>query len=234
MVGMNPEQRVLVPVSHQRWQTITFVHFGFDPRTVAELLPAGLEPDVHEGLAWVGITPFRLHASVVPVSPGPKVVVGEANVRTYARRSNGGEDGIWFLSLHLDQGLVAAGLRIVSGLPYEHATVEVDDSDDTVSYRVAPAGRGGTFLEMEVDIREDVLAPDPLDAFLVGRWRAFIRRLGRVLTVPVWHPPWPLRRAQLRRLEQSVLVRYGLTKPVTDPHVLFSVGVDTRVGLPRL
>ncbi|HYZ36736.1 MAG TPA: DUF2071 domain-containing protein, partial [Pseudonocardiaceae bacterium] len=60
MVGAFPEERVHWPVAHQRWRKLTFLHWPYDPAQVQRLLPAELEVHTHDGLAWVGLTPFLL------------------------------------------------------------------------------------------------------------------------------------------------------------------------------
>ncbi|CAE7731112.1 argG, partial [Symbiodinium sp. CCMP2456] len=40
---------------HDAWENALFVHWPVPPEVVANLLPRGLEPDVLEGSAWVGL-----------------------------------------------------------------------------------------------------------------------------------------------------------------------------------
>lgn len=232
-----PEGRIRVPSSQQRWSDLTFVHVGYEPAGIASLLPRGLEPDTYDDLAWVGITPFRMEASVLPVVSGPRRTVGEANVRTYVRDRRG-RDGILFLSLELDDRIVARALRTTVGLPYRAADVGLERSGDTIRYRVdrhGADGRGHLELGIEVGDRIPEDAVEPFEVFLVGRWRAYVERFGRLFTVPVEHPPWPLHRADLLGLDNRLLPPQGqLPAPRTDPHVLFSPGVRrVRLGLPR-
>ena len=47
------------------------------------------------------------------------------------------------------------------------------------------------------------------------------------------HDPWPLHRATVASVEDELLVASGLPRPVVDPLVHWSPGVDVRVGAPR-
>ena len=72
------------------------------------------------------------------------------------------------------------------------------------------------------------------DHWLTGRWRGWARVAGRLAEVPVEHQPWPLWRADVVQLEESLLQSVGLPSPSDPPVVHYSPGVDARLGLPRL
>ncbi len=76
------------------------LHWAYDPAQIRPLVPAELEVDTWDGLAWVSITPFRMvnfRLPGLPPVPGFSTFP-ESNVRTYVRGPDG-RDGLWFLSL---------------------------------------------------------------------------------------------------------------------------------------
>lgn len=234
MASWQPTESVPLPSTQQGWEALTFVHFAYDPDVIAGMLPEPLVPDLHDGAAWVGVTPFRLQASVVPAAPGPRSTHVEVNVRTYVRHPDG-RDGIWFLSLELDQAAVAGALRTALGLPYRWSDTWIDDRGREVGYgarRRAPHRAGE--LEMEVAVGEPIAdPPGELEVFLVGRWRAFTEIAGELLSVPVEHESWPLATAELTGWRTSAFLEsLGLPPPDAEPHVMFSEGVDVRLGFP--
>lgn len=235
MPSWEPARRVRIPSVQQGWEALTFVHVPYEPDVIARLLPDPLTPDLHQGRAWVGITPFRLRAAVLPVAPGPRSTHVEVNVRTYVRDREG-RDGLWFLSLDLDQPIVAAGLRVAAALPYRWSDTRIEEAGTRVRYEASrrPPHRPGR-LELEVEHGEPLPSPPGVfETYLVGRWLAFTTRAGRLLRVPVEHEPWPLRRARLTSWRSDrFLESLGLPEPDADPHVLFSPGVDVRLGFPR-
>lgn len=234
MASWEPTERVWVPTTQQGWESLTFVHFAYDPAVISRLLPDPLVPDVHDGSAWVGITPFRLRASLLPTVPGPRRTYVEANVRTYVRHPDG-RDAIWFLSLDINQPAVVAAMRATLSLPYRWSQMRIDDDGSEVAYQVhrRPPHRPGS-LKMRVALGEPLHAPGEFETFLVGRWRAFTHRGGELLDVPVEHEPWPLVEAELTEFASDrFLSGLGLPEPWGEPHVLFSPGVDTRIGFPR-
>jgi uncharacterized protein len=234
MASWEPEERVDVASTQQGWEALTFVHFAYEPEAIASLVPAPLTLDTFEGRAWVGITPFRLQASVLPMAPGPRTTHVEVNVRTYVRDADG-RDGLWFLSLELDQGAVAAAIRTALALPYRWSDAWIEDEGTVVRYGVRrrPPHREGS-LELAVEVGEPLEEVGPFETYLVGRWRAFTERGGTMLTVPVEHEPWRLVHAELTEWRSDrFLESLGLPTPSAEPHVLFSPGVDAKLGFPH-
>lgn len=235
MASWEAPHRIRVPAVQQSWRSLTFVHVGYPPEVIAGFLPHGLVPDTFDGMAWVGITPFRMHASLLPVAPGPRVPVGEVNVRTYVRDRRG-EDALWFLSLELEQCAVVAGLRTTLRLPYRWARTDITVDEDHVGYLCArrrPHRPGGLSLEVEVGQELQPRDVGDFETFLVGRWRAYTTLAGRLVSVPVEHQPWTLHRAEASTYDEDLTSSLGLPEPATAPHLLFSPGVDARLGWPR-
>ncbi len=67
-----------------RWDTLTFLHWSYEPDVVARLLPVGLTLDTFDGKAWVGLVPFNMRVSLprTPSMPWASRFC-ETNVRTY-------------------------------------------------------------------------------------------------------------------------------------------------------
>jgi uncharacterized protein len=218
-----------MPALRAGWLTQTFVHWPYPPEMVQALLPEGLVVDVHEGAAWVGLTPFAM-ADVRP--PGvPAWVPGvptfaETNLRTYVRHRNG-RDGLWFLSIEVACPLMLAARAI--GAPYHPGTLSVSTGGDTVSY-AGSRWAGGPSYRLVVRPGEPI-EPTERDMWLTSRWRAYTRRLGMLWETPVEHEPWPLADATVDVLEETLTTAAGLPAPLTEPVVRFSPGVRrVRLG----
>jgi uncharacterized protein YqjF (DUF2071 family) len=229
VVAYGAEQRVRMPALRAGWLTQTFVHWPYPPEMVQALLPEGLVVDVHEGAAWVGLTPFAM-ADVRP--PGvPAWVPGvptfaETNLRTYVRHRNG-RDGLWFLSIEVACPLMLAARAI--GAPYHPGTLSVSTGGDTVSY-AGSRWAGGPSYRLVVRPGEPI-EPTERDMWLTSRWRAYTRRLGMLWETPVEHEPWPLADATVDVLEETLTTAAGLPAPLTEPVVRFSPGVRrVRLG----
>ena len=229
-----PPRRVTSAVLHQSWRDLTMLHWPADPERVAPLLPAGTSPDVLDGATYVGLVPFVMSEIRVLGAPPLPWLSGfpETNVRLYAVDGDG-RRGVVFRSLEASRLLPVLVARATYGLPYTWARMSVRHGPATVAYETArrwPAPRGaGGLVRVAVGPR---CATDPLSLFLTARWGLYSRfRGGRTVWAPVEHGPWPLHRAQLVDLRDDLVQAAGL-RVEGEPHVLWSPGVDVRIGRP--
>jgi hypothetical protein len=99
--------------------------------------------------------------------------------------------------------------------------------------RYEPRGAG-----YRISVRSGAEYPEadlgPLDHFLTTRHRLYTVKMGRLVTVDVWHPSWPLHRAEVLDLRQDLTEAAGLPRPHGAPLAHYSPGVSTRIGLPRI
>ena len=233
MAGNRPEERVRTTPVRQSWRTMTFLHWPIDPAIIQSRLPEGLVPDVIDGSAWVGLTPFRLERfrllGGIPLPPSS--TFPETNLRTYVRDRQG-RDGLWFFSLDVSNPLNVVGGR-VGGVPYHWSAMSVSG---TTSVRYRCDRRLGPPARHDITIRPGAALPDDdpraLAGLLAGRWRAYVRYAGRLVVVPVEHQPWPLRSATIEHLDETLTVAAGLPRRGDEPLVHFSDGVDASLGLP--
>jgi len=225
------------PVMRQRWERLTFLHWSYDPGVIQRLLPDGLQADLYDGRAWVGLVPFfmRVH------TPGGRGVPWvsnfcETNVRTYVR-DQAGQPGIWFLSLDAARGGAVAVARASYGLPYFWSSMRLSRNGRDVSYhcrRRIPGPRGAV-SEVRIRIGEpyEPAGLGDRDHFLTARWRLYSVFAGRQLSARAEHQPWPLYRAEALAVTDGLIPAAGLPAPAGDPLVHYSPGVDVRIGLPE-
>ncbi|MDX6448185.1 MAG: uncharacterized protein QOD08_648, partial [Gaiellaceae bacterium] len=83
----------------QTWDDLLFAHWVVPEARLRPHLPDALELDLHDGTAYLGITPFEVTGlRVRGTLPLPRVSTFlELNVRTYV--TDGDKPGIWFFSL---------------------------------------------------------------------------------------------------------------------------------------
>ncbi|MFN2590402.1 MAG: YqjF family protein [Actinomycetota bacterium] len=235
-VHPHPRETVRWPMLRQRWATFAAVHWPYEPLTVQSLLPDPLVVESFEGSAWVSLTPFVMEGMRPPIAPAMPWLstYPEANVRTYARHPSG-RDGLWFFSLDVGRLAVALTGRAMFRLPYMWAGMEVTREAGVIRYGAQRrwGGPGGSF---DLAVSEgQALGADagPLDHFLTARWGSFSTGPLRMTYTPVEHQPWPLRRASVERLDQSLVEAAGLPSPTRDPVVHVSPGVDVKLGFPQ-
>lgn len=228
-------QPVRRAVMVQGWFDLAYVHFRYDPDEIAALLPPGLDVDIHDGSAWVGLIPFSMRGIGLPRLPAVPYLGSfpEVNVRTYVVHD--GVPGVWFFSLDVNRLIPALVARTTYRLPYcwgrASTTIEGDVSRTSVRRRWP---RRGPSTDTVVRIGGRITEPSPLEIFLSARWGLYSRGSGDALRyAPVDHPEWTLHRAELLSIDDSLITATGLSAPRGEPHVMFSPGVPVRVGLPR-
>ncbi|MEN9824133.1 MAG: hypothetical protein RLZ04_2559 [Actinomycetota bacterium] len=225
------------PVMVQRWNDVVFVNWRTNPDDVQRLLPRGVDVDTFEGDAWVSLVPFHMDRLGLPgLAPLPHVgSFPEVNVRTYVR--SGRRRGVWFFSLDVDRLLPAVTARVAYSLPYCSGSAHHGRAGDVLTSSVDrrwPRSVSPASSRIAVRTGDPIDASAPLIAFLTARWGLIsASRGGRLRYAPVDHGPWPLHSAELLHLDDTLVTAAGLPSPVGDPVVMWSPGVDVRVGLPR-
>jgi uncharacterized protein YqjF (DUF2071 family) len=220
---------------YQEWECLTFLHWRYEPDAVRRLLPAGLELELFDGSAWVGLVPFRIlrlkppRAFALPwISHFP-----ETNVRTYVR-GPGGETGVWFFSLDAARLGAVIGARLFYGLPYYWANMNVQCANGIAEYA---SRRTGGAKPAHARIRVSAgprIAAGELERFLTARFRLYAMLRGKLAFADIEHEPWPLHQARTEHLEQTLIEAAGLPIPQGEPLTHYSPAVHVRVGPPHV
>lgn len=224
----------------QTWADLAYLHFDYSPDAVQRLLPTGLEVDLFEGRAWVGLIPFSMRDVGLPRLPAVPYLGSfpEINVRTYVTR--GGVPGVWFFSLDVNRLLPAVVARLTYRLPYcwGRAThTVVDGSLRTTVERRWPRSPGDASrptTRISLTIGDELVEPTAFDHWASARWGLYSEGFGRrLMYAPVDHPRWRLHAASLVDLDDSLITAAGLPAPSSQPRCLFSPGVPVRIGMPQ-
>ena len=212
-----------LPVMHQRWGKLLFLHWSVPEELLRPLIPEPLVIDTFDGVAWVGVTPFTMWG-LRPAFAPPIPLLSEShelNVRTYVHLD--GVPGVWFLSLDASNAAAVLGARLAFHLPYFGARMSLERRDRTLRFasrrtsrRVAPAGFEATWTV------GDALAPaEPgsLEFFLIERYCLYSARADRLYRVRIFHRPWPLHAARLHSCRSTMIEAQGLPSPEDGPLV---------------
>lgn len=226
------------PTFVQNWRRLTFLHWPVAPEAVAGMLPPGTRPDTLDGLTYVGLVPFLMHR--VGLGPGPGLpylgTFCETNVRLYSVDAEG-RRGVVFRSL--DAARLAPVLvgRAGVGLPYIWSSMRMRRDGSVITYECRRRGRAGRGAHSTARVRPGapVTDPSPLEHFLTARWGLHVSWRGRTVHLPNEHAPWPLHRAELLDLDDTLIQAAGLPQPPGPPvSVLYSPGVAVRFGTPSV
>lgn len=232
----NP-RRVERPVMLQGWHDLGSIHWRYDPAVVQRLLPDGVRVDTFDGSAWVGLLPFHMRRIRVPGLPafGPLSTFPETNIRTYLV-DPAGRRGVWFCSLDITRLLPALVARATYRLPYCWSAMSIEQTGDEWAYtsrRRWPRGEASSRVRFRVGDAVPVDEIGDLDHFLTARWALGTRFGRRLMWAEVDHEPWVVHRAEVLEVDETLLAAAGLPAPEGDPVVLWSPGVDVRIGRPR-
>jgi uncharacterized protein len=232
----SPRQEPREPtVLRQNWRELLVVHWELDPEQLRRLIPPRLTLDLHEGRAYISLTPFRVTGVRPPLMPPLPVVsrFGEVNVRTYVHL-DGADPGVWFFSLDASSRLAVAGARLAYHLPYYPASIRLESSAGRYRFLSRRHGGGGCEATWDVSGELTEARPETLDFFLVERYVLYSQRADQLFRARVHHRPYPLRKATLVRLEEDLLARAGVLEPPgRRPLTHFSPGVEVKIYPPQ-
>ena len=219
----------------QRWSELLFLHWEVPAAALAALVPPGLEIDVHDGRAYVGLVPFRVSGVRPPLLPPVPGLsrFDEINVRTYVHR-HGRDPGVWFFSLDASTRVGVATARALFHLGYRYAEARLSVDGDRrrfLSRRVSP---GPVPAGCDIGYRPQGpvrrAEPGTLEHFLVERYVLYSadgeRRLYRGR---VHHAPYPLQDATVDLLEEDLVSAAGIARPPESPLAHFASAVDVEI-----
>jgi uncharacterized protein len=228
---------VLRAILGQRWTDLAFLHWPVEPSVVAPLLPAGTVPDTFDGVSYAGLIAFRMQR--FGFLGGPAVpYLGtflETNVRLYSVDAQG-RRAVVFRSLEAERLIPVLTAQLSLRLPYMWARMRLTRHDDVLTYesrRRWPGPRGAR-TRISVRVGAPIAEASPLEHFLTARWGLHTRAWGRTRHLANEHPRWPLHRASLLELDDTLLAAAGLPTISGPPvSVLFSPGVPVIFGNTR-
>ena len=228
-------------LSAQRWQELAFLHWPIDPGAVSHFMPAGVRPDVIDGLSYIGLVPFRMRGAGPSRLPTPYFgTFSETNVRLYSVDDQD-RHGIVFLTLEASRLATVLLARISLGLPYAWSQMSVTPSGDERTYRSRrrwprPSLGPNDGLKVGGTIRilpGEPAVPTELEIWLTARWGLHTSVARRTWWVPNEHPPWRLQQAELLDFDCDLVAACGVdVDPAAMLRPLWSPGVRTTFGRP--
>lgn len=225
-----PRQRPVEKIKgYQSWRNLAFLHWEVPVAELELLLPAGLQPDLFQGKAYVGLVPFEMkniRPSWCPRALGFNFL--ETNVRTYVLHKN--EPGVFFFSLDASSLTAVKIARWIWHLPYFHSNMTFSNEQNTYQYGLKRANDFQSQIKIKAGKPMPPSQPDSLEYFLLERYLLFTQLKGRILRGQVHHVPYPAREASLVNFEDQLLEVNGLTNLNSSPDLVhFSTGVDVEI-----
>jgi uncharacterized protein YqjF (DUF2071 family) len=212
----------------QSWYDLAFIHYRIDQKVLRPLIPAWLDIDVYDTTAWLAIVPFRMHDVMVGNmrSIGALSNFPEFNVRTYVTHK--GKPGVWFFSLDAHSMPIVAGGKLLVGLPYRYARMRHETISGTHVFASTRIGKEPElFGEYRPTGEEWFAKSGTFEHWATERYCLYSTSpRGRKLRLDVHHKPWPLYDATGSVTVRHTFLRSELVIDQSQPHFLFSPGVD--------
>ena len=214
---------------YQSWRNLAFLHWEVPVKELEAVLPAGLQPDLFQGKAYIGLVPFEMkniRPAWCPKALGFNFL--ETNIRTYVLHKN--EPGVFFFSLDASSLIAVKIARWIWHLPYFHSGMTFSNEQTTCEYNLKRDNNIQSNIKIKVGQPIPPSQPDSLEYFLLERYLLFTQLRGRILRGQVHHVPYPARSASLIDFEDQLLEVNGFTGLNTSPDLIhFSTGVDVEI-----
>lgn len=225
-------------VMAQQWLDLLFAHWPLPVATMRALVPPQLELDTWEGMAWVGVVPFRMQGvrpRLVPAMPWLSAFP-ELNVRTYVKvRDRGVEKtGVYFFSLEAANPIAVAIARSAFKLPYFNAEMALVETNGAIAYhsrrthrQAPPAEFVGSYGPAGAIYQS---TPGSFDAWLTERYALYtVDQRARVYIGEIHHIPWSLQPATATIATNTMAQASNLTLPDVAPVLHFVRHLDVVV-----
>jgi uncharacterized protein YqjF (DUF2071 family) len=209
------------PMMHQTWDKLLFLHWPIPAEHLRPLVPARLQIDTWEGMAWIAITPLVVRGLRPPLLPALPVVSRtlEINVRTYVHLD--GVPGVWFFSLDAANPLAVWGARIGFSLPYLRASMRKKEQEGRIEFTSRRTNAGAPPAVLSAAWTRGARLPEVLpqsrEFFLIERYCLYAENASGLYRARIHHRPWPLCSAALLRWESTMIESLGLPTPGHSP-----------------
>jgi len=191
------------------------------------LIPAGLQLDTFDNAAWVGLVLFEIFDTPgIPHFP-------ETNLRTYVVGPDG-SPAVWFFSLEASSLTAVIGARIGYHLSYFWAKMSITSEGGVIHYqsrrRWPHDSRAMTDVRIQPSEPYSSAELTERDHFLTARYRLYTSARGRLRSARIEHPPWPLAKARVIDLRQTLFENAGLPPPTGVPLVHYADELAVKIG----
>ncbi len=222
-----------IPIMHQSWGKLLFMHWPIDAALLRDHIPKQLEIDTFEGSAWIGVIPFTMwgiRASFLPPVPGTDAF-HELNVRTYVHVD--GVPGVWFFSLDAANRLAVWGARQFYYLPYFNAEMKLEQEAETISYSSIRQDDDGPPAEFEatwsIGKHLPTSEPESLEFFLTERYCLYSENDGEIYRARIHHPRWPLQEASVSEGTSTMTNSLGINPQFAEAHLRYAEAIDVEI-----
>ena len=205
----------------QEWRELTFMHWKVDPERLKPHLPDGLEIDLFNGEAYVGVIPFvmkNVRPRGLPSVPGISTFA-EFNVRTYVIKD--GQAGVFFLTLDAKSLVTCFYAPRAYGLPYRYAKAKVKYEGESLQWRSRRSSDGAELIGSTSN-KGPLQSSDSntLEHYFFERYCLYTEHQGCIRRAYVYHQPWSFTEAEVNLESNSLLESYNMGLDALSPDLI--------------
>nr|WP_295969965.1 DUF2071 domain-containing protein [uncultured Bacillus sp.] len=186
--------------STQRWKDVLFLHWPVSAEWLQPHIVPGLQLDLFDGTAWIGLVFFQVHGMRPRFMPPIPYLSSylQLNVRTYV--TNKDKPGVYFFNLDVNSGLAAFLARVVYSLPFRKAEMKQCQQGDFVDI---------TSVKKNMQVEERLSCSytpvsslycarrNTLDYWLLERYCLWNIKQGELFRTDIHHTQWNLQQAEV-------------------------------------
>ena len=206
----------------QEWKYLTFMHWRVSPKILSHYLPEGIELDLYEGNAYVGLIPFlmkdvhpRLLFPISGISNFP-----EFNIRTYVKVNN--KPGVYFLTLDAQSLITCFYASRAYGLPYNYTMGKIEVNEKRYSWESKRFIKGYEVSGTSNMIGKSMISKQgSIEEFLFERYCLFALRNKKICVGYTKHNPWNIYVAQAEVKKNNLTKSFNLgIKNLLEPELV--------------
>ena len=214
----------------QTWHDLLFAHWPVPTELMRPLVPQQLALDTFDGQCWVAVTPFHMsgvRARGLPALPWLSRFP-EFNVRTYVSFDD--KPGVFFFSLDAGNLPAVWAARAFYRLPYFHAKMRVDITNDSFAYGSRRYQGEAEFRSRYRPVREvQFRKKGTLEYWLTERYCLYATANGHVYRSEIHHEQWPLQDAEAEIEINTMAAVAGIMLPNASPLLHFSRRLEVLI-----
>lgn len=207
---------------YQEWNRALFLHWRVPAELLRPSVPSQLDLDFFGNETWVSLVAFTMEQ----IRPRHLPAIGfvsnfdEINLRTYVRSGN--KSGVYFLSIEAGKSFSAYTARMLSGLPYERASIF--RLNGTVQRYKCTNIKRGSHLDASFVPGTGIVNKTPLELFLTEKYCLYMEKSGQLFRYDIHHKPWNL--YEVEQIDLKLSYRIGETALSGKPDLIhYSDGV---------